>query len=152
MKHAGAIAEAVAARLNAAAIFNETVVVDTFSRWIENETADFPPTIQLVSVKRDKVDRNATIIYYSFLIRRATMAFDLSANNLDEIENVFANDKYINVNDLGVVRFDSFIFNSPTRTTTNGVSLQGAFDSAVLENDGYFLQTGLLNVYRIEGE
>lgn len=150
MKHAEAIAAAVAQRINAADVFDDDVVVDLCSRWVENEEVNFPPTIQLVSVKRNKIDRGSTAILYTFLFRRALINYDL-ASNLDAIAPLFEQEPYINVDNLGAVYFDSFVYNAPTRTTTNGVSLQGAFDSAVLENDGYMLQTALINIYRIEG-
>lgn len=150
MKKATEIATALANKIDAAGIFSANVVVDSFSRW-EESGGDMPPTIQLVSVKKEKLDRSAVKISYAFLLRRATLNIDnLSSDNLDAVSDLFNyGSRYIPLTD-DLVYFSSFTYNAPTRTTTNGVTLNGAYDSVIMERDAALLQTAIIEVYRVE--
>lgn len=157
MKNALAVANAIAATLNAAGILSETVEVDLYSRWTENASSPLKPTLQLVSVRKEKIDRTSTAIRYAFLFRRAALDLD-GANAFDNPIDIVADyfgkreNRYINVDGVGLIAYGGFIYNAPTRTTTNNASLEGCYDSALLEADGVLFQTALLEFYRLAAD
>lgn len=157
MKNAKAVADAIAAKLNAAQILSEQVHVDVYSRWTEAADAPLEPTLQLVSVRKEKIDRTSTAVRYAFLFRRAFVdisgadAFD---DPLDLVADYFERkeNRYITVDGVGCIYYGGFIYNAPTRTTTNKASLEGAYDSALLEADGVLFQTALLEFFLITAD
>lgn len=149
---AKAIAETIADKIDSAGLFDSAVAVDLVSRWEESAEKFLPPTVQLISIDRERVDRQCIRVNYAYLFRRATTEQPESRELIDGVDSLLdsPSNRVFNVSGVGICYYNGFIFNAPTRINTGGETISGAFDSLLLERDGAFFQTAIIKFFRFE--